>query len=156
MFHTEIDSRDDRFVNVNYDEIFDCTMFAAGIVARAVEACDISAARQDSQYRDSSIAKATHSLILQLDLVPAVVAHDRAGWRLSSVAGNAPLDKSSLFIGCSGVTTTFPRRSADFARLNDALPSGAAKTKRLFANSTINSLRRMDAFLVMRFAFVLQ
>jgi hypothetical protein len=80
----------------------------------------------------------------------------RAGWRLSSVAGNAPLAKSSLFIGWSGVTTSFPRRSTALARFNDALPSGADKTKRIFANSTINSLRRRDAFLVMRFAFVLQ
>jgi hypothetical protein len=29
LFYTEVDSRDDRFLNVNSDEIFDCTMFAA-------------------------------------------------------------------------------------------------------------------------------
>jgi hypothetical protein len=34
MFSTAIDSRDDKFLNVNSDEIFDWTMFAAGTSLR--------------------------------------------------------------------------------------------------------------------------
>ena len=59
-------------------------------------------------------------------------------------------------MGCSGVKTGFPRRNAEFARFNVALPAGADKTNSAVAMPITNRFRRMDASRLIRLALGLQ
>lgn len=59
-------------------------------------------------------------------------------------------------MGCSGVKTGFPRRNAEFARFNVALPVGVDKTRRALASPKTNWFRRMDALRLIRLALGLQ
>jgi hypothetical protein len=106
--------------------------------------------------KENSVIKRDNPVRLSSDTVRLQALYRKVSLIVSNVAGTAPAISKSLFRRCSNVWTGFPRANADLASFNEALPSGADKTKSAFANSTTNSFRRMEASLVIRFTLGLQ